>query len=219
MKNYTTILIIFTLILVGFFLSLYVDRSHKSYLDSQQAQMQQSTRGAASIIELYIKEVRRRVELFTEEEGEIISGLSRNPENETIRGQFTSRVKRHFPEYFAYTITNELGDVLLDDLEGKVASLCQADIQHFASGEDQRVFIHPNPLGYHFDIMANWRSSAGDRGIFFVSLNPSLLARILENSQLHDHELVLLHQAAPRVWRAAIALSRAFRISASSPAR
>jgi PAS domain S-box-containing protein len=196
-KNYTTILIVFTLILVGFFLSLYVDRSHETYLDSQQALMQQSTRGAAWIIELYIEEVRRRVELFTEEEGEIISKLSRDPSSDAVRQTFSDRVKRHFPDFFAYTITDGRGDVLLDDLEGKVANLCQTDIHHFAAGEEQKVFIHPNPLGYHFDIMSNWRNSAGDRGIFFVSLNPAVLARILENSQLHDHELILLHRGTP----------------------
>ena len=197
MKNYTSILIVFTLILIGFFLSWYVDRGHESYLDNQQALMHQSTRGTARIIKLYIKEVRRRVELFTEEEGEIIGKLSRNPADEEMREQFTSRVKRHFPDYFAYTITDNLGEVLLDDLEGKVASLCQTDIHHFAAGEDQKVFIHPNPLGYHFDIMAKWKNLAGARGIFFISLNPKVLARILANSQLLDHKLILLHRGKP----------------------
>jgi len=196
-KNYTAILILFTLLLIGFFLSWYVDRSYENYLESQQALMQHSTRGAARLIELYIKEVRQRVDLFTEGHGEIISDLSRQPDNEALQEQFTNRVKRHFPDFFAFTITNSLGEVLLDDIEGKVASLCQTDIHHFAAGEDQKVFIHPNPVGYHFDIMANWQSLAGDRGIFFVSLNPLVLSRILANSQLHDHRLILLQQDRP----------------------
>jgi PAS domain S-box-containing protein len=193
-KNYTSILIVLTLLLVGLFLSWYVDRSYASYLGSQQDLMQQSTRGAARIIELYIKEVRQRVDLFTEAEGEIISNISRHPEDELLQQQFRNKVLRHFPDFFAYTITNNLGEVLLDDLEGKVASLCQSDIHNFAAGEEQKVFIHPNPIGYHFDIMANWQNLAGDRGIFFVSLNPAVLARILSNSQLHDHRLILLHR-------------------------
>ena len=192
MKNYTSILIVLTLILVGVFLSWYVDKGYESYLDSQHALMQQSTRGAARIIALYLKEVRQRVDLFAEEEGDIISSLSGDPADEELREQFTARVVRHFPDFFAYTITNDQGEVLLDDLEGKVADLCQTDIHDFASGEDQKVFIHPNPLGYHFDIMANWQNLAGDRGVFFVSLNPAVLARILDSSQLHDHELILL---------------------------
>ncbi|HYQ71829.1 MAG TPA: hypothetical protein VET88_07865, partial [Gammaproteobacteria bacterium] len=194
MKNYTSILIVLTLLLVGFFLSWYVDRSYENYLGSQQALMQQSTRGAAWLIELYIKEVRRRVDLFAEAEGENIGRLSRHPGNEALEAQFTSRVKQHFPDFFAYTITDNLGEVLLDDLEGKVANLCQTDIHNFAAGEAQAVFIHPNPVGYHFDIMAHWQSRAGDRGIFFVSLDPAVLARILANSQLHDHRLILLHR-------------------------
>ena len=197
MKNYTSILIIITLILVGFFLSRYIDESYASHLDSQQALMQQSTRGAARLIELYLKEVRRHVDLFTEQEGETIGSLSRNPANDELQERFSTRVKRQFPDLFAYTITDNQGKVLLDDLEGKVANLCQTDIHHFATGEDQKVFIHPNPIGYHFDIMARWQNQAGDRGIFFVSLNPQVLARILANSQLHDHRLILKHRERP----------------------
>jgi PAS domain S-box-containing protein len=196
-KNYTSILILLTLLLIGFFLSWYVDRSYENYLDSQQALMQHSTRGAARLIELYIKEVRQRVDLFTEGHGEIIRDLSWQPDNEVLQEQFRDRVKRHFPDFFAFTITNSLGEVLLDDIEGKVARLCQTDIHHFAAGEDQKVFIHPNPVGYHFDIMANWRALAGDGGVFFVSLNPLVLSRILANSQLHDHKLILLHRDRP----------------------
>ena len=197
MKNYTSILILLTLALVSLFLYLYVNRSYDSYLDSQQALMQQSTRGAARIIELYIREVRQRVDLFAAAEGETIGRLSRNPLDDELREQFTDRVKQYFPGYFAYTITSDSGEVLLDDLEGKVARMCQTDIHHFAAGQVQKVFIHPNPVGYHFDIMANWRGTAGDSGIFFVSINPAVLARILDNSQLHDHELILLHRETP----------------------
>ena len=197
MKNYTSILIVFTLILVGFFLSWYVDRGHESYLDNQQALMQQSTRGAARIIELYLKEVRRRVDQFSEQEGGLIGKLASNPEDEEMQEQFTSRVKRFFPDYFVYTITDNLGEVLLDDFEGKVANLCKTDIHQFAVGEQQKVFIHPNPLGYHFDIMAKWKNRAGNRGVFFISINPKILSRILANSQLHDHKLILLHRDKP----------------------
>jgi PAS domain S-box-containing protein len=159
--------------------------------------MQQSTRGAARIIELYIKELRQRVDLFTEEAGDIISHLSGNPAEDTVEEQFTKKVIRHFPDFFAYTITDNRGEVLLDDIEGKVGDLCQNDIHHFATGQDQKVFIHPNPVSYHFDIMSYWQNRAGEQGIFFISLEPTLLARILANSQLHDHQLILLHREKP----------------------
>ena len=196
-KNYTSILIVVTLILIGYYLFWYVNRSHESYLNSQQALMQQSTRGAARAIEVYIKEARRRVALFADEEAEIISYLSHNPADDEMQEKFTAKVIRHFPDFFAYTITDHVGQVRLDDLEGKVSGLCQTDIHSFAAGGEQDVFLHPNPLGYHFDIMANWQDPAGERGIFFISLNPEVLARIIANSQLHDHQLMLLHREKP----------------------
>ena len=197
MKNYTSILILFTLLLIGFFLSWYVDRSYQNYLDSQQALMQHSTRGAARLIELYIKEVRQHVELFVEGQGKIISDLSRQPENEMLQEQFRDRVKRHFPDFFAYTITDAQGDVQLEDIESRVSDLCQADIHHFVESNDQKVFIHPNPEGYHFDIMSRWQADNGNEGVFFISFKPALLARILSNSQLHDHRLILLKRDKP----------------------
>ena len=90
-KNYTSTLIVLTLTLVGLFLYLYVNKSHESYLDSQHALMQQSTRGAARIIELYIRQVRQRVELFAEEESGTISRLSRAPLEEALHAPVEGR--------------------------------------------------------------------------------------------------------------------------------
>jgi len=196
-KNYTTLLIVTMLVLVGFFLSLYIKEGNRGYLASQEALMQHSTRGAARTIDLYLGEIRRRVHLFAEEEGGSISELSRNPANEGIRRQFTDRVKQHFPDYFAYTITDAQGNVLLDDIESRVSDLCQSDIHHFVESNEQKVVIHPNPEGYHFDIMSRWQADDGHEGVFFISFRATLLARILANSQLHDHRLILLNRNKP----------------------
>ncbi len=196
-KSYTWILIAITLLLIGYYLYWYVHRNYESFVESQQALMQQSTNGAARAIEVYIKDARRRVDLFADEEGEIIGYLASNPTDDEKREQFRNQVIRHFPDFFAFTITDDRGDVLLDDIEGKVSDLCQTDIHEFAAGVRQNVFIHPNPTGYHFDIMSRWQNLDGQQGIFFISLNPEVLARILANSQLHNHELILLHRARP----------------------
>jgi hypothetical protein len=186
-----------------------VRESNQRYLSSQEALMQHSTAGAARTIGLYIAELRRHVHLFAEEENNIIGELSRHPADEAMQEQFTDRVKRHFPDYFTYTITDERGDVLLDDFEGKVSEMCQADIQNFAAGNEQRVFIHPNPVGYHFDIMTRWQTGDARKGIFFISFKPAVLARILANSQLHDHRLILLRRHRPGLMEVTDAGSRA----------
>jgi PAS domain S-box-containing protein len=196
-KNYTTLLIVSVMLLVGFFLSLYIMEGDRGYLAGQEALMQHSTRGAARTIGLYLGEIRRRVHLFAEEESSIISELSRNPANEGMRQRFTERVKRHFPDYFAYTITDAQGAVLLEDIESRVSDLCQTDIHHFVERGEQKVLIHPNPEGYHYDIMSRWRAGEGREGVFFISFKPTFVARILANSQLHDHRLILLHRDKP----------------------
>ena len=194
MKNYPSLILLLAVVLVGVFLYWHVERRYQDYISSQDALTQQSTAGAARLIGLYIKEVRQRVALFTEAEVNTIGQLSRNPDDGGLQERFMQRVKRHFPEYFASTITDENGEILLDDFEGKIAALCEEDIHQFAEKDLQNVFIHPNPIGYHFDIMAHWRGRGDNRGIVFVSLKPTELARILANSQLHDHRLILLHR-------------------------
>ena len=196
MKNYTTPLIVIILVLVGFFLTLYIREGDQAYHANQESMMRHSTEGAARMIALYLEETRRRVRLFAEEESGIIDELSRHPANVEMQQRFADRVKRHFPDYFAYTITDAQGNVRLDDFEGKVSDICQIDIRNFVAGNEQMVAIHPNPEGYHFDIMAHWQN--GDEGgVFFVSFTPAALARILDNSQLHGHQLILLHRDKP----------------------
>jgi len=185
------------LVMVGFSLSLYIKEGNRDYFASQEALMRHSTKGAARTIDLYLGEIRRRVHLFAEEESGSISALTRNPADEEIRQQFTERVKQHFPDYFAYTITDAQGNVLLDDIESRVSDLCQADIHHFVDSNEQKVFIHPNPESYHFDIMSRWHTDDGHKGVFFISFKPALLASILANSQLHDHQLILLNRNKP----------------------
>ncbi|MGI9321856.1 MAG: PAS domain S-box protein [Thiogranum sp.] len=197
MRNYTSLFLLIAVVLVGVVLYWHVDRRHQDYISSQQALAVQSTMGVASLIGLYIKEARRRVVLFTEAEVNRIGNLARDPSDERLQEEFAQSVKRHFPESFASTITDKDGEILVDDFDGKIAALCEADIHQFAEQNLQNVSIHPNPVGYHFDIMAHWQGRDGNEGIIFVSLKPTELARILANSQLHDHQLILLHRNKP----------------------
>lgn len=224
-KQYTSLFVFFTLILVGISLYGYVNKSYERYLSSQQALLQQSISGTARIIRLYLEEERRRVRLFAEKETLRIRYLAQHPEDEDRHAALRRLVQSHFPEYFAFTIADAEGNVLLDDFEGRIGEVCQGDIQRFSSpGEQQTVHIHPNPLGYHFDIMTGWRAEDGSRGIFFISFSPSRLAKILASSQLHDHQLLLLSRDDQDLIEVAaggsrIDLQRAMRLTAEESGR
>jgi hypothetical protein len=165
-KNYTTLLIAIILVLVALFLSLYVREGERDFLANQEALIRHSTRGAARMIELYLEEIRRRVRLFAEEESGSIGELATARTNTGAQQRFTDRVKRHFPGYFTYTITDADARVELDDFEGRISELCQTEIRHFIQSGEQTVVIHPNPEGYHFDIMSRWQDDAGRHGVF-----------------------------------------------------
>lgn len=197
-KNYPLILIVTTLLLVGLFLYLYVQRSYRDFVESQDALMNQSTTGAARILEMFIKETQRDVVLFVEKESGLIAQLSKEPGNQDLEQQFSESLQKYFPNYFAYSITDSSGAIQLDDFDGRIGEVCRNDISQATDhGGNHKVWIHPNPLGYHFDIMTDWEFGEGEKGIFFVSFNPQTLAKVLGSSQLHEHQLILLNKDRP----------------------
>lgn len=193
-RLYSTLLVLGTLVVSALLLYWHVQETHRRFLDNQEALMRQSTEGAARTIALVIESARRSVDLFAEKDSAIIAELAADPEDEAAAAKIKRNLQRSIPEHFAYTIGDEFGDVVLADFEGKIGEVCLGDIRHFASGsQNQDVFIHPNPLGHHFDIMTTW-SHEGRHGVFFVSFSPDIIARVLANSELHGHRLLLLNR-------------------------
>jgi PAS domain-containing protein len=193
-RLYSTLLVFGTLVVSALLLYWHVEDTHRRFRDNQQALMRQSTEGAARTIALVIASARRSVDLFAEKDSDIIARLAANPADEAAAMQIKRDLQLAIPEHFAYTVGDEFGEVVLDDFEGKIGDVCMTDIREFASGlTDQDVFIHPNPLGHHFDIMTTW-SHEGRHGVFFVSYSPELIARVLANSELHGHRLMLINR-------------------------
>lgn len=186
--------LVVTLVLVALFLWLYARHGLEEFERSQRALAQQSVEGASRLITHHLEETRRRVGLFADDEVDVIAALSAEPDDEPLQALLDQRLRRHFRDYFAFTVADENGDVLLDDFDGKVDMLCVLDIRSFAGGQGtQPIFVHPNPVVYHFDVMTRWRKPDGSAGVFFVSFPGRFLAEILASSQLHGHQLMLLH--------------------------
>jgi diguanylate cyclase (GGDEF)-like protein len=182
-------------ILVGLGL-LLAGNAYKRYCEQaayQAALLGHSAAGAARLVELFLDETRRRVALFAAQEREAIARLARDPEDPAVYRRLAERVKQAFPAHFAFTVADAAGEPLWVDFDGRVGEVCLADIRRFAAGDPQQVFIHPNPFAHHFDIMVRVED-AGPAAIFFVSFEPTVLARILAGSELPPHRLLLLHR-------------------------
>lgn len=156
-----------------------------------------AARAAASEIALQVDELRRRVRLFAEEEADLIAYLSAHPEDGPRYEELGAKLDRHFSDRFAFAIVSSGGGTLVDDIENLVGELCRSDIVQFASGEHpNRVYIHPQPGAYHFDLMARLDETGQGPAVFFVSFHPTVVARLLNSHAPERHRLLLLRGSA-----------------------
>jgi PAS domain S-box-containing protein len=137
--------------------------------------------------------LKRSVRLFADGHYRLLDDLASDPENEEKQRHIQRLIDSYFPEAFGFTLANSAGDDLLDPFSERVRDQCRADIrQYVGDGYRHNIHIHPNPYGYHFDIMVPWESDAQQQGVFFVSFRPVMLSRLLANSQVSGHQLFLI---------------------------
>ncbi len=166
-----------------------------SFRASQEQVAIASVTGAANEIETLLSELRRSVGVFATEQAQLLRYLAGHPDDEGRFADLDDKIRRYFPEVFAFTVTDDSGRVLIEELPNLVGEACQRDIRRFATeGHRQQVRIHPQPDGYHFDIMV---PLPGQGGVFFISFKPSMLVRVLANSQAPGHWLLLVLRGDP----------------------
>lgn len=197
-KDFLSRFIVLMLLFVSLLLIGYAELSQREFQEHHRELAAKATEGASRLIELYLEGVRRDLSLFATEHHELIRELAIDPHNDEKYERLHRKVAEYFPKYMAFTITDGDGDALEDDFDGRIEEVCIKDIREFArTRRPQQVFIHPNPLGYHFDIMVRWGEEQEVRGIFFVSFLTDSLRRILADSELSEHRIIAVHRQIP----------------------
>ncbi len=160
----------------------------------QASMVQGAVTGAAHEISLQVQALRTMVRLFAEKERVLLQGLAADPNNVDIYEQLLKRVKVYFNDGFAVTLADNHGDPVVADFDGFVGQLCQADLRSFTQSGFVMpdIYIHPNSIGYHFDILGLVNLNARAPHIFFISFYPRVIASILSRYQLTGHQLLLL---------------------------
>ena len=160
----------------------------------QRSMVQGGVTGAAHEITLHVQALRTAVRLFAEKEEVLLKRLAAEPNDVDIYEQLLKHVKVYFNDGFAVTLADDQGDPVVSDFDGFVGQLCQADLRAFTQSAFAipEVYIHPNAIGYHFDIMASVDLGARKPHIFFISFYPRMIASILSRYQLIGHQLLLL---------------------------
>lgn len=179
--------------------ALLVWNAHGRNSDARALQtnlMKSSVNSAAHEISLRVKSLRTTVNLFAEKERLLLKKLAKNPEDVDIYEQLLHRIKDHFTDGFAVTLADDRGDPVVMDFDGFVGQLCQSDLRSYTQHAliTPEIYIHPNSIGYHFDIMVPIDLDSHRPYIFFISFYPKMIAEILNRHQLYGHRLMLVNR-------------------------
>jgi diguanylate cyclase (GGDEF)-like protein/PAS domain S-box-containing protein len=194
-RTYALILLVTLLISAQIIWQVY--RDYRQFSEFRQRSMQDATANAANQITQKLADLRTALGLFAEANDDLLRGLAASPNDQELFDRLSQRLGRHYPGYYALTLTDAQGHALYDDFGEKVGPLCQADIHTFTRDwTSHRPVIHPGPGRFHFDIMMPWGGEVR-KGALFASFTPDMLATILLSNRRPDFSLALTHAEEP----------------------
>lgn len=151
----------------------------------------------ANQVSFILTERQRLVRLFAEDHLTLLQRLQREPESDAAYQKLEQSLRRSFPDFFAFTISDEQGKPLIADFEGYVGEICLQDVRAYAQTGQYAARIHPNNFAYHFDIMADWPSVNGRTNMLMVSFAPTELSKMLRAIEPPGHQLMLVSNTEP----------------------
>lgn len=174
----------------------------KQYDRFQNALMQKQAQVTASDISELIASIRNRMIAISLDDF-FLKDFETFKSVEPLQEALQIRLQNYFPEMFAFTIADEHGEPLAGDVHMLVGDACRADLQHTAHLLDKKLpnlhyepWIHPQPDGYHFDMMFPTRAF-GQTLVFFMSFKADLLQDALNHKVFTEHAIYLLRADKP----------------------
>ncbi len=149
----------------------------------------------AAEIAALVRERRRQVLQFANDQGEFIQLLASDPDNDSIRRILHNRVSIFFPERVTFTIADHDANVRVSDIDMVPGELCLVDLSAASQGKPQEVRIHPNPSQTHFDIIVPW-GTREKGGLFFISFDAQEVLRVLRLAQPPQQSMMLINRNA-----------------------
>lgn len=149
-----------------------------------------STRNVSESIGQFIAERKRLVKVFANEHKSLIRQSALNPYDEKLKEKIESEIKKYFPDYFSFTVTNESGELYYDDFDGLIGDLCLSDIKFFLDNKKSTPRVHPHPDIYHYDLLAKVTVDRNEY-VFFISFPADEVSSYLKSAQAIGHKTIL----------------------------
>lgn len=147
---------------------------------------QHTTHTVASSVQDLLLQKEHLIKLFLEHYGSSIQHIITEPENPTRLDYLTDEIHEHFPNYFAFTIADQYGKPVIEDIESQVGSICRQELQSYVATGSFQPRIHPTPYAYHYDVLQPFHID-GKPYIFFLSFHAEELGHIITTSQAPSH--------------------------------
>ena len=170
----------------------------KEYRDSQLSIAKTVVRSTALEISRKIKEQKKLLGIFAENERYYIKKLVSEPDNEVFEDIIAKKLRYYFPKYFAFTVVDQYGNLITEDYNGYIGDICVHDIMNFANSGDERIQVHPNPYAHHTDAIVKIGKKKQD-GYFFTSFATDSFSRILSLSSPAGQHLMLINSQTPNL--------------------
>lgn len=194
------------ILITAVILIIYSKQREQEFISHHATTQEAIVNGAAYAINLQLLEKKRHVHLFANEYAHLFVQLNTNPMNEKFEDDIKIRLQQRFPDFFTYTVTDQSGVPKLLNIESLVGNACQRDLSDFAkqistNSKDlqNKVFIHPQPFNYHYDIMAPIYTAGVGPRIFFISFYLKEITDILKTHELPGQSLILVRQSDTRL--------------------
>ena len=189
-------------LITAIILIIHTMQREQEFKDYNNTIQQSSVHGASYAINLQLLNKHRHVQLFLDEYAQLFSRLNIFPKDDKTSNDIKHRLQQRFPDFFTYTIANQQGIPTLVDMDSLVGEACQRDLKKFANivktnkvPVQNKVFIHPQPFNYHFDIMSPLQATFGNSSLFFASFYVKEITDILKTHEIPGQKLLLVKQS------------------------
>lgn len=113
------LMVVLVIILLSAMLLLWItDQRQADYRLNQSQLAETSVAATANEINLTISELRRLLNVFSRDRMPLLRSLLNNPEDDANRQRLKQDIAGYFPTFFAFTLAQPDGTVILDDFDG-----------------------------------------------------------------------------------------------------
>ncbi len=188
-------------LITAIILIIYTVERGQEFKNHQSMIQKAAVHGAAYAIKLQLSNKHRHVRLFLNEYERLVTHLVNFPTDDKTAMDIKARLQQRFSDFFTYTVTNQKGVPILFDLDELVGNACRHDLKAFFETVTKKktalnkVFVHPQPYHYHYDIMAPLSLKGAGMHIFFVSFYLRDITDILRTHEIPGQNLILVKQS------------------------